>query len=302
MKWIWGNGLIVCIPLLVLSAVSRSETSQIADGFITTGDSVRIHYLDSGVRTGAPTLVLIPGWRFPATIWKPQIDSFSKRARVIAIDPRSQGESTKTSEANTPEVRARDLHELIKQLALERVVLVGWSQGVQDVAAYAAQFGMDKVSGIVLVDSYASVGPAEVELHQHNSEQELELLGVLAEHPVEYARGMMGFMFKRKHDEAYLNKLVDDILKTPTSTAVAMLVADRFTTDRRPALGKLTRPTLVVAAADSPEIDAEKEMAKSISNCQFVTMENVGHALFADDPEQFNQLLETFLEGISTAH
>src|SRR5262249_7388779 len=148
----------------------------------------------------------------------------------------------------TPEARARDVHELIRQLALDRVVFVGWSQGVQDVAAYASQFGMNEIFGVVFVDSYVSVGATEIELRQHGSEEDLELLGVLAEHPVAYSRGMMRFMFKRNHDEKYLNTVVGDLLKTPTSTAIAMLVADRYTTDRRPALKRISTPTLIVAA------------------------------------------------------
>ena len=47
------------------------------------------------------------GWSAGAGIWRQQIDAFSKTHRVIAIDPRSQGESTKTTTGNTPKTRAQ---------------------------------------------------------------------------------------------------------------------------------------------------------------------------------------------------
>jgi len=112
------------------------------------------------------------------------------------------------------------------------------------------------------------------------------MLGMFSEHPVEYSKGMMPFMFKKKHDEVYLDGLVKVTLQTPTSTAVSMLVTDMFTVDRRSALSKITKPLLIVAAADSPEFDAQKEMKASVRGSEFVVMEGVGHALFTDDPEK----------------
>jgi pimeloyl-ACP methyl ester carboxylesterase len=84
--------------------------------------------------------------------------SLQPRAGVIAIDPRSQGNLTKTDEGDTSEQRARDYRLLLTSLHLEPVILVGWSQGVQDVAAYVDQYGTTGVKAVVLVDSTISGG------------------------------------------------------------------------------------------------------------------------------------------------
>ena len=286
---------LVCIMSFAMHAAAEADTKKIVEGFIITDQSVRIHYLETGIKSDAPTLLLVPGWRFPAEIWKPQLEHFAGTRRVIAIDPRSQGKSTKTTDGNTPEVRARDIHEAIKQLELPQVVLVGWSQGVQDVAAYVEQFGMERLAALVLIDSPVSAGATQITLRATASKEELEMLAMFSEHPVEYSHGMMPFMFKRKHDQAYLDGLIGDSLQTPTSTAVSMLVTDMFTADRRPALGKISKPLLIVAAADSPDLDGQKQMHESVRGSQFTVMEGVGHALFADDPEGFNRILEDFL-------
>jgi hypothetical protein len=63
--------------------------------WVAIDNSTRIHYIDAGPHNDAAVIVLIPGWRFSADIWELQIDHFSATRRVVAVDPRSQGESTK---------------------------------------------------------------------------------------------------------------------------------------------------------------------------------------------------------------
>lgn len=47
-----------------------------------------MHYLEAG---SGSTLLFIPGWMLPAWLFERQIESFSQKHRVIALDPRSQG-------------------------------------------------------------------------------------------------------------------------------------------------------------------------------------------------------------------
>ena len=65
----------------------------------------------------------------------------------MAIDPRSQGESSQTGEGLYPAARARDIKAVVDQLKLAPVVLVGWSMGAAEVAAYVDQFGTDTLAG-----------------------------------------------------------------------------------------------------------------------------------------------------------
>jgi non-heme chloroperoxidase len=288
--------ILMFVLCILVSAQTRA--ASIKDAYFVTKDSTKIHYLDSGENADAPALVLIPGWRLPPIVWEAQIQYFSKNHRVIAVDSRSQGDSTKTTDGNTPEVRAADLQELVTSLGLKKVVLVGWSQGVQDVAAYVAKFGEERLAGLVLVDSPVAAGPAEVELRPDFVKQELAMIAMFVAHPKEYSEGMAAAIFKKPHDTAFIDRLVAAMMKTPTSTGASMLVMDMFAVDRRPVLTKISKPTLIVAAADGPLLEAEKEMNAQIGNSKFVSMQGVGHGLFADDPVKFNELLEQFLEKI----
>jgi len=88
---------------------------------------------------------------------------------------------------------------------------------------------------------------------------------------------------------------VSDSLKTPTDTGIAMLVADLFGSDRRPSIAKFSRPTLVIAAADSPLLAAQRDMATRLHDGRLEIVQDAGHAIFADQPDRFNQLVARFL-------
>ncbi len=296
--------ILLFAALLLSSAVQapadKADTqAKTRDKYCALENGIRIHYLESGVDTGAPGLVLIPGWRLPAFLWDEQLRTFSAVTRVIAIDPRSQGESSKISDGNTPESRARDLHELLEKLGVQRFVLVGWSQGSQDVAAYLEQFGTGSVAGVVFVDSPVSWGSSEIDAHKEFAKSILSGIAAYAAHPREYSKGMARSIFKKPHPDLDLQRVVTSALQTPTDIGIAMLVADVFGADRRPALAKLDKPTLVIASADSPLLDVQKEMAASIPRSRFVAIEGAGHAVFIDDPQKFDDALRDLFQAIT---
>jgi pimeloyl-ACP methyl ester carboxylesterase len=49
----------------------------------------------------------------PAWIWEHQIAHFAKTHRVVAMDPRGQGESSKPRDGYFPAARARDIKAVI---------------------------------------------------------------------------------------------------------------------------------------------------------------------------------------------
>jgi non-heme chloroperoxidase len=271
---------------------------KIKEGFATTTAGVRIHYLQSGDASYSRALILIPGWRLPAYLWNEQLAKFAQTNRVVAIDPRSQGESTKTTEGNTPESRARDLHEVLAQLKISKSVLVGWSQGAQDVSAYLQQFGTDSIAGIVLVDSPVSYGPAEVDAHKEFSKAILSNVSIYANHPQEFSEGMVQSLFTKAHPDLDLPSIVKSTLQTPTNSGIAILISDIFGADRRPALAKLDKPALVIASGRSPLLDVQKEMAASTPGAKLVVIDGTAHAVFVDDPAAFDAALQSFLESL----
>src|SRR5438128_2170711 len=118
------------LMLLLLSSAAFAKVDAKSANF-RTSDGVSLHYFDAG-KVDAPAIVFIPGWTMAADIFEPQINGLQKDFRVVALDPRSQGDSEKTNAGNTLERRALDTKELIEHLHLKDVTLVGWSNGVPD--------------------------------------------------------------------------------------------------------------------------------------------------------------------------
>jgi non-heme chloroperoxidase len=277
---------------------SAGANASIRNNSFTTSDGARIHYLTAGQMTPAPALVFIPGWTLTASLWNQQLRTFSPSRLVIALDCRSQGESSITLSGNTPERRATDLHELITSLHIANFVVVGWSQGGQDVAAYIQEYGTGSLAGIVFVDSTVSYGPAEIEVHKEFSKAILSGLATYDAHSAEFREGMVRSILRKPHPDLDIQHVVDESMKTPPSIGMAMWVADIFGVDRRPALKKIDRPTLVIASGESPLLEVQKEMADTIPGARWVVVQGAGHALFIDDPEKFDDELAQLLKTI----
>ena len=266
-----------------------------SDSYVPGADAVRIHILQAGPADAPHSILFLPGHTVSAAIWSQQLGYFAARGyRVVAIDARSQGESGQ-AEGNAPEDRARDIQAVITNLKLTHLTLVGWSQGVQDVAAYVDQSGTGAVERLVLVDSSISMGPDAVKDVPGFLRAELQGIAVYSRHPREYCDGMLHAIISTPAPADTFRQLDDECVKTPPDVSISMLVQDLFTVDRRPAIKKFDKPTLVVASGQSQELDAQKRMAAAMPQGKFVAVEHAAHAVFFDQPQQFNRLLEEFI-------
>lgn len=118
---------------------------------ITTKDGTRIFYKDWGSKD-AQAIVFSHGWPLSADAWDPQLVFFANAGyRVIAHDRRSHGRSDQVWQNNTMDQYADDLAELIEQLDLKNVVLIGHSTGGGEVTRYVGRHGTGRVAKVVLL-------------------------------------------------------------------------------------------------------------------------------------------------------
>ncbi len=275
----------------VASAAGQgAKTTPPASGFVTTPDGIKIHYIEAGK---GPAILFVPGWIMPGWIWEKQIAHFAKTHRVVAMDPRSTGESSQTAEGLYPAAQARGIKAVVDQLQLAPVVLVGWSMGAMELAAYVDQFGTDTLAGLVFVDGWAGIA------YDPNTT------------PWQWVPGFQkggrkwteefvysNYLFKKPQPEQYLKRWAQAMLQTPTNSAIAVW-AGYFTSDYRPALAKIDRPTLIIASAQGPFVHICQDMQKRVRGSRMEVLENAGHALFVDDPERSNALLDDFIKPLA---
>lgn len=277
---------ILLLSVLIGPRVIAQATKR---GFIKTPDGVRIHYVEAGE---GRAIVFIPGWMMPAWIWQKQIDELSKKYRVIAVDPRSQGESDKPNYGHLPETRARDYKELVDQLGLKQQVMICWSMGCGELLSYVEQFGEDGISALVLVDGLIPPN------------QNPEIVAVLSQwtHQLQQDRQkeadvFVRAMFNKPQPEDYIQRLKQATLKVPTDTAVALIYDMISVTDFSKAFARINRPMLLAyEPLQQPNADFMK--AKLGDKVRLERFDGDGHALFVDDPVKFNRIVEEFVQSL----
>ena len=285
---------VICLASMVLRADLKTGSSHMVE----IADGVTLRLIEAGKPGDEPTLVFIPGWGTGADIWRRQIDLFAKTHRVIAFDPRSQGESTKTNSGNTPETRAQDLHTLLERLGVRHPVLIGWSQGVQDVAAYVERYGTKDLAGIVLVDAAISDGADGMAARPQETAEQFKMFAVYQAHQPEYLDGMMHAIISKPQSDDTMKGLISTGMKTSPDVGVGMLVADMFGVNRTPALKKIDCPTLIIASAKSFELSRQQSAANQIPHARFEKVDDAAHAVFIDQPDRFNELLKSFVVNL----
>jgi len=155
--------------------------------------------------------------------------------------------------------------------------------------------------GIVLVDAAVSDGADGMAARPQDTAAQFKMFSVYQAHQPEYLRGMMSAIISKPQPEGAIDRLVATGMKTPTDVGVGMLVADMFGVNRTPALKKIDCPTLIIASAKSDELARQQAGASQIRHARFEKIEDAAHAVFLDQPERFDELLEKFLKDLTMA-
>jgi non-heme chloroperoxidase len=276
---------ILLFGLWVPSSLAQATKSE----FFKTSDGIRIHYVEVG--NGRP-IVFIPGWTMPAWIWQKQIDEFSKKYRVLAVDPRSQGESDKPSYGHLPETRARDYKELVDYLGLKQPIFVGWSMACGELIKYVEQFGDNNLGGLVLVDGYLTdkLSPEMFSLLSGWMNQ-------LQQDRQKQADGFIRSIFKKPQGEDYLKRLIDASVQVPADTAAVLIYNMIAVKDFSAGFARMNRPLLFAyQPASQPSADFLK--SKFGDKVRLERFDGDGHALFVDEPDKFNRVLQEFVRSL----
>jgi pimeloyl-ACP methyl ester carboxylesterase len=259
--------------------------------FLDVAPQVKLYYESSGQ---GDVLLFVPGWMMTAGVWKDQVAAFSKTHRVIVMDPRGQGNSSKVLSGNTLQQQAKDLRRLVEILQLNGVTIVAWSMAVAVVLEYVNQFGNDRLKSVVLVDGWPSMVKKDDWPRGLTPEDTNRLVLDWENNRMVKTNEFIDNMFTTERTEPELEWMVKEALRTPTTVATVMGY-DYFSSDRRPLLSKIAVPTLITMTGENKDIG--EFMKGQIPNSELTVFEGLGHALFLDDPKRFNERLAAFLKS-----
>ena len=269
-----------------------------------TSDGVQLSYIRQG--SGRP-IVLIHGWSQCAEEFKHQIEPLSTRYDVIAVDQRSHGESQKVSYGLKISRLSKDLYELLTELDLSDVALLGHSMGASVIWCYIDLFGPERLSKIILVDQSPFLT-----LNPHWAQQELEDSGAFLtaqqvfdgvaplrnEEAEQETRKMIDGMLTKHAKPEIREWIVQCNLKMPRDLA-ATLAYNNLHTDWRDLVPRIKLPTLIISGrASGIPWKSQDWIHRQIQGSQFEVFEEAEggkHFMFIENPEKFNRLVMKYL-------
>ena len=161
-----------------------------------------------------------------------------------------------------------------------------------ELVKYAEQFGSDNVGGFVLVDGFLSDKPS-LEMFSGIS----GWMNQLQEDRKKQAEGFVRSMFKKPQPEDYLKRVIAASTEVPADSAVVLIYNMIAAKDFSAGLARMNRPALFVYQPDSQQTAdfLKTNLGDKIGLDRF---DGDGHALFVDDPDKFNRVLEEFVKGL----
>jgi 2-hydroxy-6-oxonona-2,4-dienedioate hydrolase len=296
-----------------------------ADAKFIDVDGVRTRYFDTGWggKGEGDVLILVHGGQpsaadFNAWEWQQNFDGLSNDFRVIALDRIGQGETDNPADlddyAEYYPLVVRHLYGFIRALGLERVHLVGHSQGGWPVTRLALDYP-ERVASLVIVDS-TMVAPAAnaAQAVRFYIYMQNELHPASGETLESIRRGMAYFSNTNNN---ITDQRVRRILAL-SQTAKYQAARDWFQTARMNpahpsfralkaeiweelAAGALQVPTLIIWGREDPEgsFDAGvafyEALAAAGTDVRFRAFDNAGHVPYMEYPGEFNRVVTEFI-------
>ena len=153
------KAILLIVVASLLTNVSKTQTQQkMTTKQITIREKkVEINYLQQG--QGDTTLLFLHGWCIDKTYWQNQIDYFSKKYHVIAIDLPGFGKSKAERTNWTVEEYALDVVAFIDTMNLKNVVIIGHSMA-GEIMLQTALTNNRKIAGVIGIEIFKFIDVA----------------------------------------------------------------------------------------------------------------------------------------------
>ncbi|MEW6568862.1 MAG: alpha/beta hydrolase [Chloroflexota bacterium] len=245
---------------------------------------------------GGATVALLHGLGSCGDDWPFQLPALAPRYRVLTLDLPGHGRSSLPRPWPSVVDYARAVLGLLDRLGEPAAHLVGLSLG----GAVSLQIALDcpkRVRSLTLVNSFARLRSGPTGTARGMLRLALVCLGPMAW----VGRWVAAGLFPRPDQAALRQAAAARLASNPRRAYLAALsAAARF--DVRARLGAVGCPTLIVAGDRDQTLPlaAKRELANGIGSARLVVVRDSGHATPLDQPEAFNEVLLSFLEGVES--
>ncbi|ABC62614.1 alpha/beta fold hydrolase [Erythrobacter litoralis] len=289
---------------------------------VTLENRIELDVVDTGPRDG-PALIFLHGFPESHRTWRRQIAHFSDRYRCIAPDQRGYHGSSKPEgvENYTPDKLIGDVFLLADALAVERFTIVGHDWGGALAWGVAMRGQQNRVERAILcnaahpliyskllwTDAQQRAAGQYMRVYRDTSrDDEIRERGLLALlEGTENATGALpdddseerAAIFEDWSDGKAAIGMLNWYRATPMAVPPADAPLEIPANAKLPKVPKLTIPTLVVWAMDDHALSPGniERLEDHVEDLTLVRIEDCGHFLLWQEPEQVNAAMESFL-------
>lgn len=261
---------------------SGNTAEDAADQYLERAGA-RLRWRLAGV---GPAVALLHGWALDQTYWDPVAALLSREFTVLRFDRCGFGLSE-----GQPDIHRNvdDLAALLDAAAIQRVVLVGMSQGARLAIHFALQLPA-RVRGLLLDGAPALEAESELPLEHYRRLLDAQGLAALQadilRHPL---------MQLATHDIA-----ARTLLARSVANYRGLDLHQQAPHRRRPDLGAIAAPALVLnGALDSPARRAAgRELKDAIPGARQLELAGAGHLAALDDPAGYAVAVTSFCRDL----
>lgn len=242
----------------------------------------------------APTIVFLHGLGSSHLQWRRQVAYFSQHYRVLVLDLRGFGQSSKVNHAFSMETLSEDVQELLRHLNLGPVIVVGLSLG----GMLAFQLASKKPKDLIAICAVNAVP----EFVSHGVKQKFEVL--MRFFLVRcFSMKLLGNviakkLFPKPEQQVYRTEFLTNWqLNDKQSYLQAMKAILHFSVVDK--LSTLAIPVLYIAGdRDYSSLAFKQSYVDKTPNARLQVIQDCGHAAPIEQAEVFNKLLHQFIISV----
>jgi pimeloyl-ACP methyl ester carboxylesterase len=293
--------IILSIVLVCASSVEAEEQITARDAKI---DNVQLHYLTVGKAPAA--VILLHGFAETSRMWRPIIPKLAGNFTVIAPDlPGIGGSSIPADNKIDMITAAKQIHDLVRSLKIEKARVVGHDIGLMVAYAYAAQFP-NETEKLAVMDAFLPGVPGWEPIYNAPNIWHFRFNG---EYPEKLVQGR-----ERTYFEYFWNVFAADKTRS-LPEADRKAYTDAYAKPRRmraawtyfasrPQLAKdfaqlsqtkLTMPVLSIGGEKSLGNELGAQMKLVADNVTVIVLPNTGHWILEEKPRETTDALVNFL-------
>jgi pimeloyl-ACP methyl ester carboxylesterase len=255
-------------------------------------------YIDRGERSG-PAVVLVHGYTDNARDWVPMLPYLSKRYRLILVDIRGHGQSSKPECCYTRLDFAYDIKLLMDALGVQKADIVGHSLG-SIIGQTFAEYWPERTAHVVLISSTGGSPPGRPKKPpQFDFAAEIRKL----KEPIEADSPFMIAWWDSPTpvDPDFIRRQRKDAAGIPLRVWLAVLdqalPANNVFGDLQSTLPRLKAPTLLIWGSKDPimEEDVRQSLRDALPNAKVKVFDGLGHNPFWEDPQGVAEVINDFL-------